>query len=135
MSWICQSLLRNRISIKTKQDIDSDEFNDLLVIESKIKDLHRDGFLSDLDIYIIDLVADGRPIRELEATLGKSRVTVSRAFIQICERIGYFLGGYFTDEGFLDNMKHSYKLSEEDMDKLRLHIDGKFKHKLLRSIK
>lgn len=132
MSWICQHLLRNRMAIKEGQDIESDEYNNVLMVEKKIRELYESGFLSDLDMYVIDLVADNRPLRELKDTLGKSHVTTSDLFIQICERIAYFLGGYFTDEGFLDSMKENYRLSDEDLDKLRDHIKGKFKHKLMR---
>jgi len=114
-------------------DIESDEYADLLVVEKKISDLHTEGFLSDMDIYIIDLVSDGRPIRELEKAIDKSRITISRVFIQICERVAYFLGGYFTDEGFIENMSLNYRLSASDIDSLRLYINGKFKHKLMRN--
>jgi hypothetical protein len=133
MAWIVQSLLRNKETIRCRQNIESDEFNDLMVIESKIKELHAVGFLSDIDICIIDLVADGRSLSDLEGNIGKNRVTISRTFIQICDRISYFLGGYFTDDGFLEEMKQNYKLSDEEVDKLRVHIGSRFKHKLMRS--
>ena len=133
MSWIVQHLLRNREILNTTQDIESDEFNDLLVVEEKINELYKEGFLSDIDMYIIDLVSDGRSLRELEESIGKSRITISRTFIQICERIAYFLGGYFTDDGFIENIKNMYKLADDDVDKLKSHMEGKFKHKLMRN--
>lgn len=132
MGWIVQHLLRNRESIRVREDIESDEFNDLIVVESKIKELFDSGFLSDMDLYVIEMVADGKPIRELEEAIGKNRITISKTFIQICDRISYFLGGYFTDEGFLDNMKKSYHLTEDQIDKLKAYMNGKFKHKLIR---
>lgn len=132
MSWIVQHLLKNSESIKVKQDIDSDEYNNLLVVESKVVELYENGFLSDIDRYIIELVSDGRPLVELESSLDKNRLAISKTFVQICSRISYFLGGYFTDEGFLESMQEDYRLSEEDMEKLRLHINGRFKHKLMR---
>lgn len=135
MSWIVQHLLRNKEIIRSEQDIESDDYDNLLVIEAKVKELHDEGLLSDMDIYIIDLVSDGKPIIELESTLSKNRVTISKTFIQICSRISYFLGGYFTDEGFLENMKINYRLSTEDIDKIKLYINGKFKHKLMRRTK
>lgn len=112
--------------------MESDEYDNLLVIERKITDLKDRGFISDIDSYIIDLVADGRPIRNLEIELDKSRITISKTFIQICSRISYFLGGYFTDDGFLDSLKYNYRLSDNDIEKLRMYITGKFKHKLMR---
>ena len=132
MSWIVQYLLRNKDIIKETHNIESDEFNNLIVVEGKIKELHSSGFLSDIDIWIVDLVSDGRPIRNLEEDVGKNRITISRTFIQICDRIAYFLGGYFTDDGFLESMKINYKLNDTEVDKLKLHMNGKFKHKLMR---
>jgi hypothetical protein len=106
-----------------------------MVVESKIKELHNSGFLSDLDMSILELVSDGGPLTDLNGSIGQHRITISRTFIQICDRISYFLGGYFTDEGFLEEMKQNYKLSDEDIDKLRMHIASRFKHKLMRSQK
>lgn len=135
MSWIIQHLLKNRDIIKEKKDIDSDEFNDLLVVEAKINELRDVGMLSEIEVTIIDLMSDGRPIVGLEATIGKKRLTLSRSFVQICNRIAYTLGGYFTDDGFLQHMQTTYHLSEADVDKLRRHIESKDKHKLIRSLK
>lgn len=132
MSWIVQHLLRNRELIRSVPDMESDEYNNLLVIESKIKELQQEGFLSDMDIYILDLVADGRPIRNLESDIDKNRITISKTFIQICDRISYFLGGYFTDEGFLEILKTNYRLSDSEVAKLKEYMTGKFKHKLMR---
>lgn len=134
MSWIVQHLIRNREIIHSEPNLESDDYNNLLVIERKVKELHEEGFLSDIDIYILDLVGDGRPIRNLESVLDKNRITISKSFVQICDRIAYFLGGYFTDDGFLENLKYSYKLDDEKIDKLKLHMTGKFKHKLMRKI-
>jgi len=132
MSWITQHLLRNKESILSEPDLDSDEYNNLLVILGKIKELYREGFLSDMDLYIIDLVSDGRPIKDLEESIDKNRITLSKTFIQICSRISYFLGGYFTDEGFLENLKANYRLTDEQIEKLREYMSGKFKHKLMK---
>ena len=133
MSWVIQTLLHNKVAIETAPDIESDEYNNLLVIEAKIKELHAEGFLSDVDMLIIELVSDGRPLKTLEGSIGKSRVTISKTFIQICNRIAYFLGGYFTDEGFLDNLKTDNRLSDDDIEKARDYINGKFKHTLMRN--
>jgi hypothetical protein len=133
VSWIIQTTLRNREIIREKHDIDSDEFNDLIVIEKKIEELYREGFLSDMDIFIINGISDGSNITELTDSLGKSRIVIGRTFVQICDRVAYFIGGYFTDEGYLNHMREDYKLSEDDLDKLRTYMGGRFKHKLMRT--
>lgn len=135
MSWIVQHLLRNSIDIKTVPDIESDEYNNLLTIESKIDDLYNHGLLSDMDILIINSVADNRPLKDLESSVDKNRITISKSFIQICDRIAYFLGGYFTDDGFLDNLKSQYRVTDSELEYIKNHMQGKFKHKLLRKRK
>lgn len=135
MGWVVETILRNRERLRIEQDIESDEFNDLIVIEGKIEELYNEGFLSDVDMVIINHVADGVPIADLEEVIGKGRLTISKSFTQICERLSYFLGGYFTDEGFLDNMKETYRLSDTNLDTLRAHINSRFKHKLMRTSK
>lgn len=133
MSWIVQHLLRNKELIKSVPDIESDEYNNLLVVESKINELYNEGFLSDIDLSILQLVADGRPIRNLESEIDKNRITISKTFVQICDRISYFLGGYFTDEGFLDVLKSNYRLNDNQVSELKEYMSGKFKHKLMRN--
>lgn len=98
-----------------------------------MKELYNKGFLSELDMFIIELASDGRSMAELAAAMGRAEPRISATFIQICERIAYFMGGYFTDEGFLENMKIEHRLTDEHIDKLRVHIKGKFKHRLMRS--
>jgi hypothetical protein len=132
MSWIVQNLLRNKVSILTEPDLESDEYNNLLVIQTKIKDLYSDGLLSDMDMYILELASDGRPLRDMEETLYKSRITITKTFRQICNRVAYFLGGYFTDEGFLENMRINYRLSSENIDAIKKHMAGQFKHTLMK---
>lgn len=133
MGWLVQHLLKNREVIRAKNDFDSDEFNDLIVIEKKIDDLYSNGLLSDSELNIIRMVSYGIPPNSSSANIRKNRKTISTAFSKACDRISYFLGGYFTDDGLLENMKLSYNLTDEDIDKLRLYINGKFKHTLMRN--
>jgi len=132
MSWIIETLLIHKEEIRAKQDIESDEFNNLILVEGKIEDLYTNDLLSDIDMLIIDLVVDGKVSSEMEEILGKNRNAISKSFVQICDRIGYFLGGYFTDDGFLESMRLDYKLSEEDVERIKQRMGSRFKHKLIR---
>jgi hypothetical protein len=62
----------------------------------------------------------------------KDRHTLSNSFSQICKKIGFYLGGYFTDEGFLENMRINYKLNDNQLSELRSYMTGKFRNKLKR---
>ena len=100
-SFTVENLLRNRLLIKNQAlyataeepyNMDSDEFNDLIVIEKKIKELYDYNLLSDFDMEIIEFVSDGKPLSKSKDILGKDRTTISKNFSVICERIAYFLG-------------------------------------------
>lgn len=129
MSWIVESLLNKRDEIREKGDIESDEFNDLIIIERAIGELKRQGLLSPSDMKIIE-----------EFNMGLSEVvphmaskSLSKKRIDVCDRIAYYLGGYFTDEGYLDYMRRKYNLSEESIDILWKFIRSKYKHKVMRN--
>lgn len=132
MSWIVEHLLKNRVSIRTESDIDSDEFNNLIVVERKIEDLRASDLLTDLDMLIIEAVGDGKPLKELEEVIGRDKITISKSFVQVCERIGFSLGGYFTDDGFLSNLRDTYNLTPNQVSHIISHMKGKFKHKLMK---
>ena len=56
MSWYLEIFLKNKLEIKSKLDLESDEYNDLLVIEKKIEGLHSAGIISDQEVLLIKYV-------------------------------------------------------------------------------
>lgn len=128
MSWIVQSLIMNREVLKEEKNIESDEFNDLLMVERAIHELEAKGLLTEDDMQIIGVVSGYVD----ESSLGMSKETFNKRFSIICERIAYSIGGYFTDEGFLAYMKNKHKLSEEKVQKMRDFIKSPYKHKISR---
>jgi len=130
-SFTVENLLRNRLLIKNQAlyataeepyNMDSDEFNDLIVIEKKIKELYDYNLLSDFDMEIIEFVSDGKPLSKSKDILGKDRTTISKNFSVICERIAYFLGGYFTNEGLIEDLKERFNLNEEQIQRAHSYI-------------
>jgi hypothetical protein len=132
MSWAVQNLLRTRETIRIKHDIESDEYNDLLILERQIKVLHAAGMLTDFDVFLLDSIGDGRPLVELERILNLNRLTVSKLFVQLCSRIAYYLGGTFTDDGLIEDMTKKYSLKDEEIETLKKYISGRYRHKLKR---
>ncbi len=128
MSWIVASLLNNREQLKETGNIDSDEFNDLMMIEKAIEELKKKQLLSDEEIEVIDSYRN----EDYRNKTRNERWTVSKRYTKICEKISFYLGGYFTDDGYLSYIQDKYKLNEEQINALRLHIKSKFKHKLIR---
>ena len=133
MSWKVKILLRKRDQIRTNPDIDSDDFNDLLIIEKKIEELYDAGLLSDMDIYLLDLLGSGSSMIDLQEVLGMDRITIGRFYRRICDRISNYLGGSFTDEGLLSEMERKYKLSDKEVNILKEYMEGTRQYQLLRS--
>jgi hypothetical protein len=131
MSWIIQSLLNNQDSIRETADIESDQFNDLILVEKAIQKLSSDGLLTESDLAILEFFRNVKTDKEEERP---ERHTVSKRYIHICDRIGYYLGGYFTDEGYLTYMCEKYNLTDEQMEILRNFIKSSYRHKIVRKV-
>lgn len=132
MSWIIQTLLRNSLEIRSKQDIESDEFNDLMIVESKIKSLCEDGIISDEEMELIRYIEDGKPLVGSKEVLGKNRIAIAKDIESLCNKIAFYLGGYFTDDGYIDYMQTKYELTEQQVGELVDYMRGKYKNKLIR---
>ena len=135
MAWYISSLLKNRVEIRSASDIESDEFNDLIVIEKKIKELHQDGIISDQEMLLLKYVEDGKPLVNYKNGFGKNRISLARDFEKLCEKIAFYVGGYFTDDGYVDYMKTKYDLTDKDVDRMINYMKSRYKNKLLRKQK
>lgn len=122
-----------RDEIKSNPDFESDDYNNLLMIEKKVSELKNKNLLSSIELTIIGLMSEGKTFGDLEKILRMSRVTISKIFIKSCYKISYSLGGIFTDSGYIDYMKEKYKLTEKEVERLEEYIVSKFKHKIMRS--
>ena len=144
MSWYVETLILNCEEIRSniykssgeqiEADLDDDDYNNLLILESKIKELKNKGFIADKEIDIIKAVSTGRTLTSLEKSLGISREAISKIFYETCEKLSYLLGGQFTDEGYLNYMRTKYKLSEEEIENMEKYMRGIFKHRIRRLI-
>lgn len=130
MSWIVQSLLSNKNVIKEAGDINSDEYNDLLRIEMALNSLQSKGVISPEDLDIIAQMTGDSP--GLNGVPKHAREAVYKKFDTICERIGFYLGGYFTDEGYLWYMRRKYNLSDEQVEVMRQYMGSVYKRKIMR---
>ncbi len=132
MSWLVETIIRDRLRIIEKHNIESDEFNNLLIIEKKISELVKIGTIDLFELAILEYVSSQKPYSELEKLLGISRNTLAGYFKKICGRLSYSLGGIFTDEGFLEYMRVTNRLTEEQVDSMREHIASKYRHTIRR---
>lgn len=132
MSWLVQNLLNNKVKIHSSPDLESEEYNDLLLVEKAISELVVKGNISEIDINLINNASDMGFPKPIVEELGKTKYVLTKEYNKICERIAYYLGGYFTDDGYLDYMKRKHKLSKEQVELLRRYMKSEYRHKIMR---
>lgn len=132
MSWLVQNLLRDRTKIHTSPDLESDDYNDLIVVEKRIQQLFESGILSEKEMELIEYVSDGKSLSNSKEHFGKHRISTFKQFRNLCNKIAFYLGGYFTDDGYIAYMKEKYDLSDEQVRKMIKYMTNKFKYKLMR---
>lgn len=125
MSWRVESLLRRKVEIRTAPDFESDDYNDLLVIEKKIKDLIELGIITEEEQRLLEYLSDGKPMVNSKRDIGKHRMYVYQDFSNLCTKISFYLGGSFTNEGYISYMTNKYKLNSEQVEKLRKYMISK----------
>lgn len=132
MSWRIKTLLFNYVRIKTEQDIESDDFNDLIVLEKQIEKLYISKILSEEELKVLKAVAETGGVSPAAEKLGKSIFYTTEVLNRTCIRIENIVGNEFMDSKYLENLKEKYFLSDEDIEKLRAHMNSKYKFKIKR---
>ena len=133
MSWRVQNLLLERESLRARSEnsataLEDDDFLDLLLVERKIQDFYRLGLISDFELSIMNYVITNKSYSTLEELLGITRQTISSYFTKMCNKIGYALGGEFTDAGYIEYMRNKYKLDDGQVDLMIGHMNSRYKH-------
>jgi hypothetical protein len=133
MSWIVNTLLKNRLSIREIADTNSDELNDLFLIEKAIEEMHNYELLSDFDVMLLSRIGDGKMLKDLSKEFSIGKGTLSKTINQLCERISFYLGGPFTNDGYLTELAEHNNLTDDQVETLKRYIESKFKHTIIRS--
>lgn len=113
-------------------DLDSDVYNDILILEKLISNLHKKNILNNDDILLINSVGEGTFFQDIAVSLGLVRETVSRRFIKICDCLDEYSHGIYSDDTIIKNLKEEKKLTQEQVDILEKYIKSKWKNKLMR---
>ena len=135
MSWIIQALLRSSVELRSESNINSDEFTDLMLLEKWIKDLHIANIISKEELELIHYVEDGKPMVNSKHDFGKNRISLARDFVNLCNKIAFYVGGYFTNDGYIDYMMVKYNLTDDEVARMVSYMTSKYKTKLLRKHK
>ncbi len=109
-------------------DFDSDWYEDLLIVKSKINELVKAGLVTKEELKILDIILSNKSFSKIERENNISRKTLTMKFKKLCAKIAYYLGGHFTDDGYLNYMKEKYKLTDEQINKARDFMNGNFRY-------
>jgi len=145
-SWYVETLLKNQESVwqnvyrnsssKTEPsyelDLYDEDYNNLLRVQKQIKFMANDNLFSSKEILVLGAILAGKSIKDIEKEFGLSRITVSKIFSDICDRIALILGREFTNDGYLDYIKNKHKLSSEQVEKARNYMQSNKRHALMR---
>jgi hypothetical protein len=131
MAWFIERLLTNSVRLHSNR-LDSEMLGYLLTLESKIKKLKGKELLTFEEEELIYDLQHSKTITQLSKEMGLSRVTTATKIDALTEKLSMYLGGIYTDEGYLSYMQWRYKLNEREVQMLREKITGNYKRFYLR---
>jgi DNA-binding CsgD family transcriptional regulator len=145
-AWYVEALIKNQFSVWQnvykennsgyepgyELNLYDDDYNNLLLVQEQIKVMLENGVLSDKEILILDSTLSGKTTADIEKEFGISRLTISKTFSDICDRIALILGSEFTNDGYLDYMTTKYNLTPEQIERARDYMISNKKHSLMR---
>jgi hypothetical protein len=103
-------------------DFDIDIYDDLLTVESCLEKLVKDGEIEEMDLEILKSLLEDRDITILVKKFNISISTIYNILERVFRKISENLGGYFTDEGYIELLRKRYNLSEEQIKILKKSI-------------
>lgn len=124
-SFYVEFLIKNMYNIKSSvmdggniEFLDDDVYLDILEIERTVKRLRKLNVITDDEFKVAKLISKGLSFRDIGNALKMSKTKVSSVFNDLCNKVSYVLGDYFTSDGFFDYMCEKYQLNEEDEETL-----------------
>lgn len=118
MSWIVGEYIRQLHYIKERGNINSDVYNNALMIEKTLEDMLENKNITQRESDVVWAVSAGYSYSEIARMLGLHRLTVSQIFKDVTDRISFILGGELTDGAFLERIENIEPISEEDMGQM-----------------
>jgi hypothetical protein len=106
---------------------DDDLFVELLSVEKALKKLLDNGKLTASDLYLVEQASLNPYFSSLEDVLGMRRAVIADRFVTICNDVAKELGGYFTDEGYIKQMKDKSGLTDAQTEVLRMYMANSVK--------
>lgn len=118
MSYLVQKTLLDTVKIRSRSEIESDEFNDLILIEKAISELYETYKLTPTEYRLLDLIKNLGSVTSASKELGVPQYEVYRQFLKLSKRIADKLGGIFLNENYYAYVVDKYKLTQEEKERL-----------------
>lgn len=134
ISWIVENLLLQRHEIRSKHSIEDDIYNDLLVLESKIEQLIREGILDSYEVDVINRVIEAQSLGKVAEDLGISKWLIGKQFHNACSKISFYLGGIYTDVGYAEYMQEKYNLTGEQIQRMIDYTQSLHRYRIKRVV-
>ena len=99
-------------------DFENNEYNFLLQIDMKIKEMCESNQLTIKELEILRTLSDGNSYKEAGEKINIGRNSVRKIFNSTCNKIAFALGGVFTNEGYVEYMKDRHNLSDIEVSKM-----------------
>jgi len=131
MAWFIERLLTNSEKIHSEGK-DSEMFGYLITLENKAKELVELNLFTKDEVALLNELMYGKTITQLSKEQGLSRVTTAMKIDALTNKLSMYLGGIYTDMGFLRYMKKKYNLTDYQITKLEDKIKGNYKRFYLR---
>jgi hypothetical protein len=145
-AWYVESLIKNQENIWQNMykevtsgnepgyelDLYDDDYNNLLLVQKQIKRMISNKLLSEKEVLVLESTLEGKTASDIEKEFGLSRLTISKIFSEICDRIAIILGREFTNEGYLDYMATKHNLTPEQVEKAREYMQSNKRHAIMR---
>lgn len=103
---------------------DNPEYEDLLFVEMKLKELIDKNMITELELKVINQMIVGNSYTSAGDNLGITRGLVKDVFYRVCTKIAYYIGGEFTDEGYIEYMVNRYNLNSEQIQIMIDYMKG-----------
>jgi len=131
MAWFIERLLTNSVDIHLEGS-ESEMLGYLLTLEVKIAKLVERNLFTKSELKLLNELQNNKTITQLSREMGLSRVTTAIRIDALTDKLAMYLGGIYTDDGYLSYMKRQYNLSDKKVELLKEKITGNYKRFYLR---
>lgn len=101
---------------------ENDTYSDLLDVERVYNKLFKDNTFTKDEIESLKYI-----LQDNKSLNSNKTQTILKNFKSLCSKIAYFLGGRFTDEGYIEYLREKYDLDYDQVIKINNYIKSSYR--------